>query len=167
MIPSPRSTELHSEAAEVAAGLERLLVLIRWLSPAGLSLTAGATLSTLERAGSCRLTELAAHEGVTQPAMTQLVGRLAGSGLVSRSADPADGRVVRVALTDAGRELLARRRAVRTERLAGLLATLSPADTAALAAALPAISALASARLDALPGEDWPASEQTTGRSGS
>src|SRR5215469_8247387 len=134
------------EAAEVAAGLERLLVLIRWLSPPGLSLTAGATLSTLERTGPCRLTELAAQEGVTQPAMTQLVGRLETSGLVERCADPEDGRVVRVQLTDAGRDLIARRRAARAERLSGLLAGLSRGDQDALAAALPAINALASAR---------------------
>ena len=38
-------------ASEVAAGLERLLALIRWLSPPGLSLTSAATLATLERSG--------------------------------------------------------------------------------------------------------------------
>jgi DNA-binding MarR family transcriptional regulator len=144
------SSPAGPRAAEVAAGLERLLVLIRWLSPAGLSLTAAATLSTLERSGPGRLTALAAHEGVTQPAMTQLVGRLEDQGLVERSADPDDGRVVQVQLTPAGRDLVARRRAARAERLSGLLAQLSPADSDALAAALPAINALASLRRDTL-----------------
>jgi DNA-binding MarR family transcriptional regulator len=138
------------DSSEVAAGLERLLGLIRWLSPPGLSLTAAATLTTLERSGPRRLTRLAADEGVTQPAMTQLVGRLEVSGLVERCADPDDGRVVRVQLTDAGRDLVARRRAARAERLSGLLATLRQADQEALAAALPAINALASARRDNL-----------------
>jgi DNA-binding MarR family transcriptional regulator len=138
------------QAAEVAAGLERLLVLIRRLSPPGLSLTAGATLSTLERSGPCRLTALAAHEGVTQPAMTQLVGRLEDQGLAERCADPTDGRAVNVQITPAGRELLARRRGYRAERLSGLLGRLSPAEQAALAAALPAISALAGAPDDTL-----------------
>jgi DNA-binding MarR family transcriptional regulator len=142
------------DSSEVAAGLVRLLGLIRWLSPPGLSLTAAATLTTLERSGPRRLTELAADEGVTQPAMTQLVGRLEASGLVERSADPEDGRVVRVQLTAAGRDLIARRRAARAERLSGLLAALSPADQEALAAALPAINALASARRDAHT-DDW------------
>jgi DNA-binding MarR family transcriptional regulator len=131
-------------AAEVAAGLERLVVLIRWLSPAGLSLTAAATLATLERSGPVRLTALAAGEGVTQPAMTQLVARLTEQGLVARSADPADGRVVHVRLTDAGRDLITRRRATRAQKLSGLLAMLSTDDQAALAAALPAMNALAS-----------------------
>jgi len=131
-------------ASAVAAGLERLFALIRWLSPPGLSLTSAATLATLERSGPTRLTALAASEGVTQPAMTQLVARLEDGGLVSRCADPADGRVVRVQLTTAGRELVARRRRARADRLAGLLARLSEADQEALAAALPAIVALTS-----------------------
>ncbi|MBO0816571.1 MAG: MarR family transcriptional regulator, partial [Actinobacteria bacterium] len=38
-----------------------------------MSLTAAATLATLDRSSPRRLTALAAHEGVTQPAMTQLV----------------------------------------------------------------------------------------------
>ena len=136
-------------AAGIAAGLERLIGLVRSLSPPdGLSLTAAATLATLERSGPRRLTALAVQEGVTQPAMTQLVARLQDSGLVRREADPADGRVVQVRLTDQGREMLARRRAVRAARLAGILARISPADQAALGAALPAIDALASARRD-------------------
>jgi len=134
----------HAQAADVAAGLARLLVLIRWLSPPGMSLTTAATLSTLEQSGPCRLTALAASEGVTQPAMTQLVGRLEEAGLAIRCADPDDGRVVNVQITDAGRELVAQRRAVRAERLSALLSRLSQADQDALAAALPAIEALTS-----------------------
>jgi DNA-binding MarR family transcriptional regulator len=131
-------------AVEVAARIERLLGLFRSLSPpSGLSLTAAATLATLERSGPSRLTSLAANEGVTQPAMTQLIARLQESGLVSRTADPADGRVVQVRVTDEGRAMLARRRAVRAERLAEVLARLSPQEQAALGAALPAIDALA------------------------
>ena len=132
-------------AAGVAAGLERLFRLFRSLSPPdGLSLTAAATLATLERTGPRRLTALAVQEGVTQPAMTQLIVRLQDSGLVCREADPADGRVVQVRLTEAGRDMLTRRRAVRAERLAVILARISPEDQAALGAALPAIDALAS-----------------------
>lgn len=152
---SHQAAPTRTQAAEVAAGLERLVVLIRWLSPPGLSLTAGGTLATLERSGPCRLTALAVSEGVTQPAMTQLVGRLADSGLVERSSDPDDGRVVPVQLTAQGRELVSSRREARARRLSGLLATLSPADQQALAAALPAMRALADAHqreLDAAAG---------------
>jgi DNA-binding MarR family transcriptional regulator len=55
---------------------------------------------------------------------------------------------VHVQITDAGRELVARRRATRAERLSALLTGLSQADQDALAAALPAINALASAERD-------------------
>ncbi len=133
-------------AAGVAAALERLIGLFRSLSPAsGLSLTAAATLATLERSGPSRLTWLAAREGVTQPAMTQLIGRLEDAGLVSRAADPADGRVVQVRITADGKAILAGRRAVRAERVAGLLERLSMDERVALAAALPAMDALVSA----------------------
>ena len=136
-------------AAELAAGLERLIGLFRWISPtSGLSLTAAATLATLERSGTRRLTALAAREGVTQPAMTQLVARLQDAGLVDRVPDPGDGRVVYVRITAEGQAMLAGRRAVRAERVAALLARLSPAEQAALAAALPAMDALANAQRD-------------------
>ncbi len=131
-------------AAGVAAALERLIGLFRSLSPAsGLSLTAAATLATLDRSGPSRLTWLAAREGVTQPAMTQLIARLEDAGLVDRAADPADGRVVQVRITADGKAMLAGRRAVRAERVTRLLDRLSPDEREALAAALPAMDALA------------------------
>jgi DNA-binding MarR family transcriptional regulator len=148
------SAPTRPAASEVAAGLERLFALIRWLSPPGLSLTSAATLATLERSGPTRLTALAASEGVTQPAMTQLVARLEEAGLVTRGADPADGRAVQVQLTKAGGELVRRRRAMRADRLSGLLARLSEADQEALAAALPAIAALTSLDRDEAPEPD-------------
>ncbi|RIQ15945.1 MarR family winged helix-turn-helix transcriptional regulator, partial [Jiangella rhizosphaerae] len=116
------------DSVELAAALERLVRLFRQLTTGrDLSLTAAATLATLERTGPRRLTELAVQEGVTQPAMTQLVARLHEGGLVERTADPADGRVVRVGISDAGRTALAVRRSARADRLAALLAALDPA----------------------------------------
>ena len=141
-----------AEVAAVAAALEGLFRLVRWLSPTGLSLTSAATLATLDRSGPCRLTELAAREGVTQPAMTQLISRLEESGLVRREASPEDGRVVLVVITDEGRAVQARRRSVRTERMAAIIAQLGPEHRAALANALPALDALAS-----IPRDDDPA----------
>jgi DNA-binding MarR family transcriptional regulator len=139
-------------AAGLSAGLERVVGLLRALSqPSGLSMTAVATLATLERSGPKRLTALAALAGVTQPAMTQLISRLEDEALVRREADPADGRVVQVVITVEGKATLARRRALRADRLAVVLAQLSPEHRAALAAALPALDALASARRDEEP----------------
>ena len=144
---------LDALAAALTTDLERILGLFRSLSPAsGLSMTAAATLASIERLGPQRLTVLAAREGVTQPAMTQLISRLEESGLVRREASPEDGRVVLVVITDEGRAVLARRRSVRTGKLAGIIAQLGPEHRAALAGALPALDALAS-----VPREDDPA----------
>ena len=151
---SPAETmPLDALAAALTADLERIFGLFRSLSPAsGLSMTAAATLAGIERLGPQRLTVLAAREGVTQPAMTQLISRLEESGLVRREASPEDGRVVLVVITDEGRAVLARRRSVRSERMASIVAQLSPEHRAALASALPALDALAS-----VPRDDDPA----------
>jgi DNA-binding MarR family transcriptional regulator len=141
---SPGAATRDTLAAGLAADFERIFGLFRSLSPpSGLSATAAATLAGIERFGPQRLTLLAAREGVTQPAMTQLISRLEESGLVRREASPRDGRVVLVVITDEGRATLARRRLIRTDRLAGILAQLSPAHRDALASALPALNALA------------------------
>jgi DNA-binding MarR family transcriptional regulator len=145
MDSSSGTMALDALAGALSSDLERIFGLFRSLSPAsGLSMTAAATLASLERLGPQRLTLLAAREGVTQPAMTQLISRLEDSGLVRREASPEDGRVVLVVITDEGRATLARRRAGRSERLAGILGQLDPDHRAALASALPALDALAS-----------------------
>jgi DNA-binding MarR family transcriptional regulator len=50
-----------------------------------------------------RLSELNRHVLLSQPALSRLVDRLAERGLVERRPDPADGRGVRLALTEDGR----------------------------------------------------------------
>jgi DNA-binding MarR family transcriptional regulator len=133
-----------AEAALLAASVEKLFGVLRKLNPRdGLSLTAASTLRRLEHQGAHRLTDLAAAEGVTQPAMTQLVSRLERERLVSRGGDPADGRVVVVSVTAAGRAAGRKRRTGRVRALSVALKGLSPADRAALAAAAPALDRLA------------------------
>jgi DNA-binding MarR family transcriptional regulator len=134
---------MPADVGAMSVAFEELLRLFRRLSPAtGLSLTAAATLSNLERRGPARLTDLATQQGVSQPAMTQLVTRLQDAGLVVRAPDPDDGRVVLVHVTDAGRAELVDRREVRTSRLGALLDQLPADERAALYAALPAIESL-------------------------
>ena len=50
-----------------------------------------------------RLSELNRHVLLSQPALSRLVDRLADRGLVERCSDPADGRGIRLSLTEAGR----------------------------------------------------------------
>lgn len=114
-----------------------------------LSLTALATLSSLDRQGPQRITTLATAEGVSQPSMTQLIQRLELRGLVARGSDPADGRVALVTVTDQGRAALAVRRKRNAERIAGLLGDLPEPDVRAFAEALAAVLPTMRARVGA------------------
>jgi DNA-binding MarR family transcriptional regulator len=140
----PLATDVTSEGALVAAAFERLYEALRRLTPRdGLSLTAASTLRRLHRSGPHRLCALHVAEGVTQPAMTQLVTRLERDGLAARSPDPADRRVVVVTITEAGRALVEHRRARYATALADVLDGLAAADRSAILAALPAMERLA------------------------
>lgn len=106
---------------------------IRFLSDrADLSASAAFTLNRVCREGPIRLTTLAAKEGVSQPSMTQLVQRLERAGLVTRLADPDDGRACLIAITAQGQALLDERKRMRRERLAMLIATLTDEEQSAL-----------------------------------
>jgi DNA-binding MarR family transcriptional regulator len=111
-------------------------------TPPGLSRTAAATLSALDRLGPQRITALAGYQSVTQPAMTGLVQRLEAAGLVVRANDPDDGRAALIAITAAGIDALITRRRGHDESIAARLAHLSADDRAALDAAAPAIANL-------------------------
>ncbi len=105
--------------------------------PRDLSLTALSTLSTVERTGARRVGDLAASEGVTQPSMSALVSQLERLGLADRQADPRDGRVVRVAITPAGREHLSALRRAGASVFEVLVDKLPPREAASLRSALP------------------------------
>lgn len=126
--------------------LERLVSLLRRLSSGtGISLTTASTLRLLEQDGPQRLSDLAVREGVTQPAMTQLVTRLERDGLAERLTHPDDARVVLVGITGGGRHLLRERRATRAVHLEALIESLPATDRRRVTAALPALVRLADA----------------------
>jgi len=89
-----------------------------------------------------RITELAAGEGVTQPAMTLLVKRLEERGWLARGADPADRRAVLVCLTHEGRRVFDLLRAEYRALLHEEMATLPDADVQALARAVDILDGL-------------------------
>jgi DNA-binding MarR family transcriptional regulator len=107
-----------------------------------LGLTAASTLVTLERTGPRRLTDLAVSEEVTQPSMTVLVTQLEGLGLAERRRDPADARVVLVAITEAGRQRLRTMRRGGAAALTVVIGKLDEPEVEALEAALPALRRL-------------------------
>lgn len=132
--------------AEVAAHLRlsvmRVARLLRAHAGDEVSASQLSALSTLDRRGPATLGELSATERVKPPTMTRVVASLEESGLVVRTADQRDRRVARVAITDAGRELLARTRSSKDAFLAARLRTLPDADRRALARAADALDRL-------------------------
>jgi len=121
-----------------AARLSRML----WRHYDGeISRTEPGVLSTLSE-GRRRITELAEIEGVAQPTMTVLAGKLEERGLVSRQRDTSDGRVVLVDITGEGRVALDRLRAQYRDVLEQRMASMSNKEVAALRAATDALGGL-------------------------
>ena len=112
------STRLH------AAAIRLLRMARRQDAASGLSAPRLSALSVIVFAGPVSLAALAQEEQVRPPTMTRIVDALVRDGLVTREADPADRRMVRIAATDEGRRLLGegrrRRVAAVTERLSRL-----------------------------------------------
>jgi DNA-binding MarR family transcriptional regulator len=143
------STELATDRSaridEVAADLlPRASQLTRLLLSGGsrtLTRAEGGLLSTLA-AGPRRITELAVSEVLAQPTVTQLVDRLQRRGLVERTRDARDGRVVLVSITDAGRAALEGTREEYRVTLRAAAADLPDADLDALVAATRALERL-------------------------
>jgi DNA-binding MarR family transcriptional regulator len=92
-----------------------------------LTLSQLAALATLDRHGALSPGELAAHEKISPPSMTRLLGVLETGGLVVRTAHPTDRRQVLLAVSPAGQALLKEDRRRRDVWLAQRLQDL-PAD---------------------------------------
>jgi DNA-binding MarR family transcriptional regulator len=116
----------------------------------GLSRTEVGVLAALSTR-SFRITELAAREGITQPAVTQLVNRLERRGWAERRSDPEDRRVVLVSLTAAGQEALERVRAEYRALLHGEVTALDDEEVETLAAAVGILDRLIERLEPALP----------------
>jgi len=87
------------------------------------------------QAGPLKSNELASIILLSPAALTRLADGLVADHLVVRTADSADRRAVRIALTEVGRAELARGAAVVTEALDEILRRLSAAERGRLEAA--------------------------------
>lgn len=104
--------------------------------------TLTAALATIERLGPLTPSRLADCERIQRPTATRVVTRLEQLGLVTRTPDPSDGRVSRVAITPAGRTLLKRIRSRKNEYLSRRLRELDQDDLATLSRAVAIIERL-------------------------
>jgi DNA-binding MarR family transcriptional regulator len=101
-----------------------------------------SALITVHRRGPVRLSDIADAERIGKSTVTRLVAKLERDGLVSRVADPRDGRSALLVATQLGEELLDSTNERADEYLRVRLARLDIRDVATIVAALPAIERL-------------------------
>ena len=133
----------------------RVLVAIaaRSLADAGeqVTLTQYRSLVILASRGPQSVAALAEAVAVTPPTASRLCDRLVRKGLVRRRTDRRDRRQVRIALTDAGRQLVDRVTQSRRLEIADLLASVPPEVQHSVVAALRQLSESAGE----VPEQDW------------
>jgi len=109
---------------------------IRFARESGLSMSQMGTLFHLHSRGSCGVTDLGDHLGVTSAAASQMLERLAQQDLILRTEDPSDRRVKQINLTDKGLQVLQESIRARQSWLYDLAETMSDAEKKASVAAL-------------------------------
>ena len=133
-----RLDELAEALPQRAAALSRLFLTRTTVDVSRTEVGVMRAVST----GPRRVTELAAGEGVTQPAITRVVNRLQERGWVARESDPRDGRAVMVRLTPAGRTVFTRLRDEYRALVHEEMATLRDDDVETLARAIDVLDEL-------------------------
>jgi DNA-binding MarR family transcriptional regulator len=103
---------------------------------AGVSPQQAGLLVTIKYEPGVTVGELAAEERVSTAAMSKRISRLERDGLVARTPSETDRRRVGLTVTDEGQRTLRRVRSRRTAWLASRLDSLSPAELAAVSAAV-------------------------------
>jgi DNA-binding MarR family transcriptional regulator len=98
----------------------------------GLSMSHFQVLSSLELEGPVPMSRLADLLGVALSNATGIVGRMEERGLVERTHDETDRRVVLARLTDAGRRMVGEMESSRLAKVARLVDTMSPDEQADL-----------------------------------
>lgn len=140
----PGRPELAERLAFVAGSINR-----RLRPPAdALTHVALSALASIERSGEIRPGDLARIEGIAAPGMTRLIAELESRGLVSRTADPEDGRSQLIRLTAEGVAAVAEGRQARATGVASILQEVPAEELPALERA---VGVLEAALLSAAP----------------
>lgn len=88
------------------------------------------------KGGPVSMTDLAAASFISKPNLTTTVDRLCADGLVERSADPGDRRIVNVELTPKGLDFIARHKEIMAAFIESRLSLLDDQDLMKLKHAL-------------------------------
>jgi DNA-binding MarR family transcriptional regulator len=146
MAPQADPSELPARTRRAIGRLSRSLRQTR--AGAALTPTQYEALVTIVGQGPLRLADLALMEGLNPTMLSRIAGKLEASGLVDRVADTGDGRVVHLAASPKGRELVDQVRGERADALRVALERLTDDERRRLAAALPVLEALAESLKD-------------------
>lgn len=92
----------------------------------GLSRAEWRVLAHLAAEGPASVREIHAHVDLDKSRVSRAATRLEGEGLISKEEHPSDGRLVTLALTDAGRAVMAELAGIANEFQADLLSRLGP-----------------------------------------
>jgi DNA-binding MarR family transcriptional regulator len=85
-------------------------------------------LQSVATSPGCGIQEIADGLGLTAPTVSVAVRRLEEAGLLERQPDPADGRAVRLFLTDQGQAMQQRAQSFRLDKMRRLLAGLAAGE---------------------------------------
>jgi DNA-binding MarR family transcriptional regulator len=99
-------------------------------------------LRLLGRKPGIRVQDAALELGIASNSVSTLVKQLSRAGLLTRCADPADGRVAQLRLTQQAEAWVTQVGSAREEALGKALDSLDPEDRELLAAAVPAMKRL-------------------------
>ena len=108
----------------------------RFTRESGLSMSQLNALFHIYHGGSCGISDIGEHLGVTSAASSQMIDRLVQLDLLQRSEDPLDRRNKSLALTNKGRALIGESIEARRRWLEDLTRTLTPDQQEAIASAL-------------------------------
>jgi DNA-binding MarR family transcriptional regulator len=145
------------DATELAARLRLALVplarKLRQQNGPDLTASHASALASIARLGPLTVGDLAEIEHVSSPMITKIAKALEERGLVTRTVDPTDRRVTRLALTEEGTRRLEQSRSRKNAWLATKLRALDMEELAAIEAAIPLLERLTEGE-PGLPGRD-------------
>src|SRR5664280_1367542 len=139
-VPTERERRLAENLRVTLGRLNRSLRLTQ--AQKDLSSSQREVLMAIARAGTLRLSDLAREEGLNPTMLSRIVAKLEAAGMVTRTCDPQDARVIHLTATPQGLALRETIRSERTDALLFALSRLSKEEKNALSAATPALEAI-------------------------
>jgi DNA-binding MarR family transcriptional regulator len=112
----------------------------RFIDEANLSPAQASALMRLYHGGSCNISDIGGHVGVSNAAASQMVDKLVQAGLLERAEGISDRRVKEIKLSPKGSELIEAGIQARCRWMEALAQVLTPEQQDLLAQALPLLT---------------------------